>query len=102
MKPTHKITGADAIRLAERDNLTIQCHANPIDDGGVVTPNVARQIAKEDPSLVFVDVEADGWWDGSKRVSEMRAYNTEDYFNPSGMYLGPDDDGVEPAWGNVE
>ena len=45
MKNSYKITGADAIRLAERDNLTIRCYANPIDDGGIVTPSVARQIA---------------------------------------------------------
>ena len=102
MKPTHKITGADAIRLAERDNLTMQCYANPSDDGGVGAPNVARQIAKEDPSLIFVTVEADGWWDGSQRVSEMRAYSAEDYFNESGMYLGPDEKGVEPAWSDAE
>ena len=56
MKLTYKITGSDAIRLAERDQLTINCYANPIDDGGVVVAGVARQIAQEDPSLIYVTV----------------------------------------------
>ena len=102
MNNTHKITGQDAIRLAERDNLKLHCHANPIDSGGIVTIDVARQIAKEDSSLIFVIVEKDGWWDGSQRVSEMRGYRSEDYFGESGMYLGPDDDGVEPTWSDAE
>ena len=94
---TYKITGSDAIRLAERDNLTVYCYANPIDDGGQVTLGVARQIAKEDPSLVYVNVKAMGWWDG-QRISHMEGYNVSDYFNSTGMYLGPDEFGTEPTW----
>jgi len=101
MTTSYKITGADAIRLAERDNVTIRCYANPIDDGGIVTPSVARQIAKEDPGLVYVSVNPCGWWDGERMLSEMPGYNVCDYFQPrycGGEYNGPDDDGVEPRW----
>lgn len=94
----YKITGADAIRLAERDQLTIQCYSNPLDDGGIVDPITALQICKEDPSLVYVSVAPSGWWDGERMLSEMPGYNVSDYFDQSGMYLGPDDDGVEPRW----
>ena len=99
MSDTYKITGYDAIRLAERDNLTLFCHANPIDDGGVVTPNIARQVAREDAGLVYVMVTPRGWWDG-QRVSEAPGYNVSDYFTPGSpaIYLGPDDDGIEPTW----
>lgn len=99
---SYKITGHDAIRLAERDNLTIRCYANPIDDGGVVTPDVARQIAREDAGLVYVIVTPSGWWTGNQRVSEMSGYNVSDYVTSSGMYLGPDDDGVEPTWDDAD
>ena len=98
---TYKITGRDAIRLAERDSLQTYCYANPIDDGGAVSVDVAKQIAKEDPSLVYVTVTPRGWWDG-QRVSEMPGYNVSDYFTSSGMYLGPDEAGVEPTFDDAQ
>ena len=94
----YKITGRDAIRLAVRDQLTLMCHANPIDGGGAITPEVGVQIVNEDPSLVYVNVTPRGWWDG-KRVSGVPdGYHVGDYFNSSGMYLGPDSEGIEPTW----
>ena len=69
------ITGSDAKRLADRDGLTLRHEGE--------TP--------------FVLVTADGWWSG-RRVSELYGYTVEAYFNTSGMYLGPDDDGIEPTW----
>lgn len=101
MKTTYHITGADAVRLAERDELTTFCYANLWDDGGPISHGIARQILKEDPSLLYVDVvqhEPSGWWNGSQFVSEMPGYNVADYFNATGMYLGPDENGVEPRW----
>jgi hypothetical protein len=93
----YKITGSDAIRLAERDGLTIRCYANPIDDGGIVTPSEARGIVKDNALLVYVEVTPNGWWQG-RRVSSVDGYNVGDYFTSSGMYLGPDDEGIEPTW----
>lgn len=101
MKPTYKISGNDAIRLAERDQLTIRCYANPIDEGGVVDAGTARQIAKEDANLIYVTVTPRGWWDGERMLSTIDGYNVADYFTSTGMYLGPDDDGVEPRWDNA-
>lgn len=99
MKTSYKITGSDAIRLAERDCLTLQCYANPLDDGGVINPGVARQIAKEDPSLIYVEVVPCGWIDDDRHpVSHLPGYAVEYYFNAQGMYLGADDGGVEPRW----
>jgi hypothetical protein len=99
---SYKITGADAIRLAERDNLIIRCHAHPIDDGGIVTPGVARQIVKDDANLVYVTVQPSGWVDADGRsLSTMDGYNVSDYFTPSRMYLGPDDDKIEPRWSDA-
>jgi len=97
---TYRITGADAVRIAERENLTVQCHANPIDDGGPVEIGVARQIMKEDPSLVFVDVIPTGWRNLAGNYCDPGlGYHAGDYFNrTSGEYLGPDCEGVEPCW----
>ena len=80
---TFTITGSDAKRLAERDSLTLL----PNEDGH------------------YVVVTARGWWDG-QRVStpsgdSVLGYNVSDYFTSSGMYLGPDDDGIEPTWGDA-
>jgi hypothetical protein len=77
---TFTITGSDAKHLAERDSLTL--------------------LSNEDGN--YVVVTARGWWDG-QRVSAasgdiVLGYNVSDYFTSSGMYLGPDDDGIEPTW----
>ena len=83
MKPCFRISGRDAIRLAERDALTLR------DD-------------EHDPAVVYVSVtqhEPSGWWNGTQFVSEMPGYNVADFFNTTnGEYLGPDEDGVEPRW----
>lgn len=98
---TYKITGSDAFRLAERDQLTIHTHANPVDVGGPVTLGVARQILKDDPSLLYVIVVPDGWWQG-RRLGLLEGYNVSDYFTPDGTYLGPDDEGTEPTWNDSD
>ena len=69
------ITGSDAKRLAERDSLTL--------------------LSNEDGE--YVSVTPRGWWYG-QRVSSVSGYNVSDYFTSSGMYLGPDDYGIEPTW----
>lgn len=97
MSTTYKITGQDAIRIAERESITIHCYANPIDDGGPVTPGVARQIAKEDPSLVYIQCTPTGWRDQHGNHCGADGRDVAGYFSGS-AYLGPDDDGVEPCW----
>jgi hypothetical protein len=92
---TYRITGQDAIRLAERDALTLQKFADPIDGARTVTPSEARDIAREDEGLIYVEVQPTGW------TSDETGYNVCDYFDHNGTYNGPDDDGVEPTWADV-
>ena len=107
MSQTYRITGQDAIRIAQRENLTLQCFANPLDDGGEVNLGVAIQIAKEDASLIYADVVANGGWRGSDgNYVDSEGRNVGDYFRPLNAggpaeYLGPDDDGVEPSFDNA-
>lgn len=92
---TYRITGPDAIRLAERDSLTLKKFADPIDVARPVSLSEARDIAREDSGLIYVDVQPNGW------TSDATGYNVCDYFQPGdcgGSYNGPDDDGVEPTW----
>ena len=56
MNMTYTIKGQDAIRLAERDNLTLRKYADPIDGARVVTVDEAIEIAREDSSLIYVTV----------------------------------------------
>ena len=102
MSTTYKITGSDAIRLAQRENLTIHCHSNPIDDGGVVTVEVATQILKEDPRLIYVTVTPSGWRNAQGNHCDGEGRTVESYFNWYRMtYLGADDEGVEPCWSDA-
>jgi hypothetical protein len=102
MSKTYKITGNDVLRLAQRENLTIHCHANPIDDGGIVTLGVAQQIAKDDPSLIYAWVTPTGWRNSQGNHCDSEGRTVEAYFNTyTGEYLGPDDDGVEPCWNDA-
>lgn len=94
----YRITGADAVRLAERDNLTVYCDANPTDDGGTITVAMARAVVREDPSLVYVLVSPRGWWIGQRASEAPEGYNVHDYWSTDGTYLGPDDDGIEPTF----
>lgn len=66
-----------------------------------MTPDQARGIVREDPSLIYVIVSPRGWWDG-QRASEApeapEGYNVHDYWDVAGRYLGPDCDGIEPTF----
>lgn len=105
MNTIYKITGEHAIRLAERDGLTLHKHAD-LTEGyvGGITPDHAREVAREDPSLVYVIVAPTGWTGPSEGL------NILDYFRGSlnghalsgATYLGPDDDGVEPTWRDAD
>jgi hypothetical protein len=54
MKKNKKIMGADAIRIAERDGLTLHKYSDPVEGARVVSLDEARDIAREDPGLVYV------------------------------------------------
>ncbi len=94
MSKSYKITGHEALRLAKRDNLTLRCHANPVDpEDREVTASEAEDILREDPSLIYVTVEPTGEWVGC----DGTGYNVSDYFD-GGRYRGADGDGAEPVW----
>lgn len=50
-----EITGREAIELADALGIDkVFCYGNPIDDGGMVDLDTARQICDEDPSLIVL------------------------------------------------
>lgn len=52
------MTGHEAIEYAEAHNLALSKYADPIDDAcDGLTPNEARVIASEDPSLIYLPKE---------------------------------------------
>lgn len=51
------IRGAKAIELAETTGVKLHKHADPTEGARDLTLEEAREIVKEDPSLVFVVVE---------------------------------------------
>lgn len=93
MQNGYTITGADAIRLAARDGLTIHSTRGDVD-----AAEAGSMIRFDGAESVWVAVTPDGWWDGGRVASTPDGYRVDDYFTSSGMYLGPDDDGIEPTW----
>jgi hypothetical protein len=80
MTKTYKITGNDARRLAQRENLTV------LNNDG--TP--------------YVTVAPTGWRDGKGNHCEAEGRTVESYFSSyNGEYFGPDCDGVEPCWSDA-
>lgn len=95
MSTTYTIKGRHAIRLAERDGLTLRKYADPIDWARVVTADEARDIASQDAGLIYVTVTQVGW------TGDAIGYNISDYFL-AGRYAGPDCDKVEPTWADAD
>ena len=53
-----KLTGHEAIRAAEQDaTITLHKHTDPTAEARVVTLDEAREIAKEDPTLIWCEVD---------------------------------------------
>jgi hypothetical protein len=54
-----RLTGTEAINYAEANELTLSKYNDPIEDACEgLTPDEARKIVREDPSLIYIDVEA--------------------------------------------
>jgi hypothetical protein len=80
MFTSYKITGDDAVRLAQRENLTVMNN-----DG-----------------VPYVIVTPTGWRDSKGNHCDGEGRTVEGYFNSyTAEYLGPDDDGVEPCWNDA-
>jgi len=54
-----KLTGTEAIDYARENDLTLNKYADPTEDGrSGLTPEEAEEVATEDPSLIWIEVEA--------------------------------------------
>jgi hypothetical protein len=52
-----KLTGYDAVEYAEDHDMPLNKYADPTEDArDDLTPDEARAVAKEDPSLVWIEV----------------------------------------------
>lgn len=92
----YTISGSEAIRLAERDGLTLRKYADPVEgerDG--LTPGEALAVVREDSSLIYVIARPTGW------TGDAAGHNVSDYFR-DGKYLGADCDGIEPTWEDAQ
>lgn len=53
-----RLKGTDAVEYAERHGLDeVQSYTSPVEEGGLVSLEKAREICREDDSLVYLDVE---------------------------------------------
>jgi hypothetical protein len=88
------ITGMEAIDFAERRDMTLRKYTDPIEgDRAGLTPDEARKVAREDPSLIYLKLRCVGWTVGDGTGHE--GYSAADYF--PGCYLGADAHGIEPV-----
>lgn len=87
-----RLTGYDAIEYAERAGLTLSKYADPTEAArDSLTPDEAREIAAEDPSLIYVEIP---------RATHVEIY--ED--NGGGLWFRPVGQGVViemPATGDA-
>lgn len=52
-----RLHGREAIDYAERTGAILYKYADPIDGAGQTSVDTAREVAREDPGLVYVDEE---------------------------------------------
>jgi hypothetical protein len=99
MTSIYTLTGHEAIRIAERDGITLRKYADPTEGAREVNLDEGRDIAREDPSLIHAEVTALGWTEGDG--SGHDGYAVDWYFDRSGCYLGTDEFGIEPKWNDA-
>ena len=99
MNEIYKINGENAMRLAARDGLTLRKYADPVDVAqDEISATKAREVARIDPSLVYVEVVHQGWWIECFQRSVW--IGCGDGVNIS-EYLGPDLYGLEPTFADA-
>ncbi|MDX9709958.1 MAG: hypothetical protein RBT64_10440 [Trichloromonas sp.] len=93
-----KLTGTEAIKYAEVNGLTLSKHTDPTEEARTgLTAEEAREIAKEDPSLIHLELRLIGWKKGNDQIDAPAGYQDE-YYWQGGKYQGPDEDGIEPVY----
>lgn len=105
-----KLTGYAAIDYAEANGLTLSKYNDPTEDAREgLTPDEARKVASEDPSLIYAAVPLDGWGivgeplpgvivpGPSGRSIDVTGYHAADYWDGD-KFLGPDVFGIVPIY----
>jgi hypothetical protein len=81
MSTTSTITGRAAITLAETFGLTLNKHADPTDDSETraagISVEVAREVAKQDPGLIWLDGAAVASAVADAQIEQLRAEAAE-------------------------
>jgi hypothetical protein len=68
-----RLTGFDAIAFAEREGLTLNKAADPIDEAANgLTVAEAEAIAADDPSLIYLDVSQEEYYEGPRNMEPGR------------------------------
>ena len=101
MNTTCRITGNAALEMAGHDLLTLRCLPNGlVPAGGIINLGQGKEIICDwgGPSLVYVDAEWTGLWVCGDDEVDADGRNFWDYFTKGGVYLGIDEDGVEPLF----
>lgn len=90
----YTITGSDAVAYAAAKGVTLSKYADATEGGrDGLGLDEAREIAAEDPSLIYLTLV--GWTEGDG--SGHDGYDAGSYF-ADGEYLGPDAHGIEPIF----
>lgn len=88
---TARITGYAAIDYAARTGAALRKHADPVDGAREVSADEARDIAREDAGLIYVDAPA-SW---AQTMTEDRLRKLEAYFAD---LAAAGDAGEDPGW----
>jgi len=70
------ITGLEAIEFAEKWGLLVCKYADPLGDEAIIGPEVAREIAEEDPSPIYLDLEEWYWPEGLEMAYAIAEYRS--------------------------
>jgi len=70
------ITGLEAIEFAEKWGLLVCKYADPTEDEAIIEPEVAREIAEEDQSLIYLDMEEWYWPEGLEMAQAIAEYRS--------------------------
>lgn len=108
MNETITVTGRKAIEIAERFGLTLNKYTDPVEGAREgLTVAEAREIASEDPSLIYVQVpadlaETDAQGDGNKYKIETRTEKSNGWTDHVGDVEANSFASREDAWLAIE
>lgn len=110
MKSTTRIEGQNAITLAETLGLALSKHADPVEDArDGLTVEEAREIAREDASLIYVDADESDLWEAWRDAQSALTHDALDtvyeYLTAGGsqclLTAVEDGDDAESIWADM-